>query len=38
MSQKILVIGGASLVGSTFIDYASKGAEIFVTLHNSSDN
>ena len=38
MSQKILVIGGASLVGSTFIDYASKGAEIFVTLRNSSDN
>ena len=38
MSQKILVIGGASLVGSTFIDYAPNDAEIAATLHNSSEN
>ena len=38
MSQKILVIGGASLVGSTFIDYAPNDAEITATLHNSSEN
>ena len=28
MSQKILVIGGSSLVGSTFIDYVPKDSEI----------
>ena len=38
MSQKILVIGGSSLVGSTFIDYAPKDSEIFVTLHNTSES
>ena len=38
MSQKILVIGGSSLVGSTFIDYVPKDSEIFVTLHNTSES
>ena len=37
MSQKILVIGGSSLVGSTFIEYKPKNSEISVTLHNSSE-
>ena len=31
MSKKLLIIGGASLVGSTIIDYATKDYEIFAT-------
>ena len=31
MSQKILIIGGTSLVGSAFIDNAPKDFEIFVS-------
>ena len=36
MSQKILIIGGTSLVGSAFIDNAPKDFEIFVTEHDVS--
>ena len=36
MSQKILIIGGTSLVGSAFIDNAPKDFEIFVTEHDTS--
>ena len=36
MSQKILIIGGTSLVGSTFLQYVPKNYEIFVTEHDVS--
>ena len=36
MSQKILIIGGTSLVGSTFLQYAPKNSELFVTEHEVS--
>ena len=36
MSQKILIIGGTSLVGSAFIDNSPKDFEIFVTEHDVS--
>ena len=36
MSQKILIIGGTSLVGSTFLKYAPKNSELFVTEHELS--
>ena len=36
MSQKILVIGGTGLVGSTFLHYAPKNSEIFVTEHDAT--
>ena len=36
MSQKILIIGGTSLVGSTFLDYAPKDYEISVTEHDTT--
>ena len=35
MSKKLLIIGGTSLVGSTFLDYASKDYEIYVTEHDN---
>ena len=35
MSKKLLIIGGASLVGSTIIDYAKDNYEIFTTENNS---
>ena len=31
MEKKLLIIGGASLVGSTIIDYATDDYEIFTT-------
>ena len=33
MSKKLLIIGGASLVGSTIIDYATDDYELFATEH-----
>ena len=36
MSQKILIIGGTSLVGNAFLDYAPKDYEISVTEHDTS--
>ena len=35
MSKKLLIIGGASLVGSTIIDYAKDDYEIFTTENNT---
>ena len=35
MSKKLLIIGGASLVGSTIIDYATDDYEIFTTENNT---
>ena len=35
MSQKMLIIGGTSLVGSTLIEYASKNYQIYVTEHDT---
>jgi len=35
MSKKLLIIGGASLVGSTIIDYAKNDYEIFTTENNT---
>lgn len=34
MSKKLLIIGGAGLVGSTIIEYAAKDYEIFATENN----
>ncbi len=34
MSKKLLIIGGASLVGNAIIDYATNDYEIFATEHN----
>ena len=35
MPKKLLIIGGASLVGSTIIDYAKDNYEIFTTENNT---
>ncbi len=38
MSKKLLIIGGASLVGNTIINYATDDYEIFATEHNTPVN
>ena len=38
MTKKLLIIGGASLVGSTIINYAKDNYEIFATENNTSIN
>ena len=38
MAKKLLIIGGASLVGSTIIDYATNNYELFATENNTSIN
>jgi len=38
MSKKLLIIGGASLVGSTIIDYATNNYEIFATENTTPIN
>lgn len=38
MSKKLLIIGGASLVGNTIIDYAPDDYEIFATEHDVTVN
>ena len=38
MEKKLLIIGGASLVGSTIINYAKDNYEIFATENNTPVN
>ena len=38
MTKKLLIIGGASLVGSTIINYAKDDYEIFATENKTSIN